>query len=368
MRFFLCFIFISTTIVCKPQPPLFLNDFKVADSIGTHTKYKKDIIRLSKDLTQSLPDTLQKVRAIYRWIIENIGYDVKAFNKGKLVAFKECNEDVQCAYELRQKELKYLKKRIKKRKAVCDGYARLFKILCEYSNIKAEYVTGAVRTKPYQLDGFVPRDHAWNAVLINNTWYFLDLTFAAGSCVEDEDSGKLLFFKKEEKELHFLTPYEKHIKDHHPDKAGWLALLNNITVEKFKQQPFYYSASHTILHINSLSPETGIITTKVADTLTFVIDYNYAMFVDSVQVNTNVCRNPKIIVHNKKKKRYEIDTIALKKQVYLPFQRDGNKLILKYVVTDRSLYNLDILFKYKGEIESKEVLRYRIKVPLVDPG
>jgi hypothetical protein len=368
MRLLLFFIFINATIICRAQPPLFLNDFKVADSIGLNTKYKKDIIRLSRDITQSLPDTLQKVRAIYRWIIENIRYDVKAFNKKKLVAFPECKNDPKCEYELRQKELKYLKKRIKKRKAVCDGYARLFKLLCEYSNIKAEYVAGAVRTKPYQLDGFVPRDHAWNAVLINNTWYFLDLTWAAGSCVEDEDTGLLLYFVKEEKELHFLTPYEKHIKDHHPDKAGWLALLNHTTAEKFKQQPFYYSGSHTILHINSLSPATGIITTKIADTLTFVIDYNYANNIDSIQVNTNVRRNPKIFVYDKKKKRFEMDTIALKKQVYIPFQREGNKITFTYIVTDRSLFNLDILFKYKGKIESKEILRYRIKVPWVDPG
>jgi Transglutaminase-like superfamily len=348
------------------QPKLPHNDFALADSIGLHTKYKKDIIQLSKDLTQSLPDTLSKVRAIYRWIINNISYDVKSYNKGKLVSFPVCNNDPKCEYELRQKELLYLKKRIKKRKAVCDGYSRLFHVLCEYAGIQSEIVTGGYRTKPYQLDGFIPRDHAWNAVLISNTWYFIDATWAAGSCVEDESTGKLLLFIKREQDLYFLTPYEKFIKDHHPDKPGWLSLLNNTTAEQFKKQPFYYDASHTIKYVSNLQPGNGILTAKVGDTITFKIEYEYAGLVDSVQMNSNIWRNPKVKVYNKKKKRYEMDTIALKKQKYIPFKREDKQITFKYVVTDRSLYYFDVLFKFKGELDGAEIVRYKIKIPWVE--
>ena len=52
------------------------------------------------------------------------------------------------------------------RKGVCEGYAILFKAICDANGITSRYVFGSVRSK---------YDHAWNAVLYKGEWYFVDV-------------------------------------------------------------------------------------------------------------------------------------------------------------------------------------------------
>lgn len=57
------------------------NKFVAVDSFAKTVKYKNDLTNLTNELTRRYPDQLQKTRAIFRWITENIAYDYKYVNK-----------------------------------------------------------------------------------------------------------------------------------------------------------------------------------------------------------------------------------------------------------------------------------------------
>jgi transglutaminase/protease-like cytokinesis protein 3 len=52
------------------------------------------------------------------------------------------------------------------RKGVCEGYAVLFKAICDANGITSRFVLGSLDKK---------YDHAWNAVLYEGEWYFVDV-------------------------------------------------------------------------------------------------------------------------------------------------------------------------------------------------
>jgi hypothetical protein len=59
---------------------------------------------------------------------------------------------------------------------------------------------------------------------------------------------------------------------------------------------------------------------------------------------------------SKRKIKTVFDTSAERRQVYIPFKRTGNLYEFDYVVSNTSLYYLDIIF------DQREAIRYRIKI------
>ena len=51
-------------------------------------------------------------------------------------------------------------------KAVCEGYAKAFQLMCVSCGIECKYVVGN--------NGF---NHGWNMVLLDNEWYAVDVTW-----------------------------------------------------------------------------------------------------------------------------------------------------------------------------------------------
>lgn len=64
-------------------------------------------------------------------------------------------------------------------RAVCEGYARATKILCELAGLECYYVVGYCDNDP--VDG----GHAWNLVKVGGDWYQLDVTWNDGSGTDD---------------------------------------------------------------------------------------------------------------------------------------------------------------------------------------
>ena len=121
--------------------------------------------KLSLCLTESLTSELEKTFAIYFWIARNISYDVegvKACTKSGRGCPNQSSESV-----------------LKRKTAICDGYARLFHEMTYYAGLKSRKVNGYAdsRRKPEAL-GFP--NHAWNLIKINEVWYPLDVTWDAG--------------------------------------------------------------------------------------------------------------------------------------------------------------------------------------------
>jgi hypothetical protein len=333
-------------------------DFSRVDSLALTITYKDDIFSLTKQLTGPFSDQTLKARAVFRWITDNIAYDYKYYNKfaykGKEPKGFECRGDsMDCETRKLVWENKYIGNVLNEKKAVCQGYSMLFKKMCEIAGIEAEIIPGYVRTEYYQIGNMGELDHAWNAVRLNGEYYLLDPTWAAGGCPED-DNGKLLPFQKQFNDYYWLTPPIQFAKNHYPETPKWV-LISKYTKENFSSNPYY--APNEVGNINLITPNSGIINAKRGDTIRFKLMYTGRLH--SLQINSNIFQNPDtwMLEYIGKRKAVKVpDTLAIKKQRYVNYRRQGNMLEFTYVVKDNTLDYLDIIF------DTRRVMRFKVKV------
>src|SRR5690349_3024728 len=82
---------------------------------------------LSKLLTANDSNDLQKVKSIFKWVTDNIAYNVRSFqNRGNAYAADYwLEEDDDTSAVLKPLNERVAEMVLKRRTAVCDGYARL---------------------------------------------------------------------------------------------------------------------------------------------------------------------------------------------------------------------------------------------------
>lgn len=348
------FLFLFLPVCLFSQPQNTGTDFSRVDSAARTVKFKNDIDQLTNELIKSYSRPLFQVRAIFIWITDNIRYDYKFINKGREIKIPDCKPGIDCGQMLINWENNYLKQVIRQGKAVCDGYARLFKKMCDIAGIRSSVIAGYTKTKPYQVGIAGPVDHAWNAVWIDHGYQFVDATWAAGYCEEDESTGKLLNFHKRYNDYYWCTSFQDLARNHYPKESKWV-LEPNYTKEKFANNPWI--SPDIISDIRLISPGTGVIPVKKGDTIHF--KFTYTGTVEILQINSNIFRNPAITREEKisrRKTRMVTDTLALKKQRYIPYKKEGDTFEFDHIVTDNSLYYLEILFHYR------RVMRFKINV------
>ena len=143
----------------------------------------------------------EKARVIFRWITQNIEYDVDALLSGN--PMRGNAEDA-----------------LRTRRGVCEGYAGLFMELARASGIKTAKVSGFAKGYGYSPGeplGNVP-NHSWNAVSINGRWRLIDCTWGAGYIGNDRK------FHHAFDPHFFFTPPREFIYDHLPEKEDWQLL------------------------------------------------------------------------------------------------------------------------------------------------
>jgi hypothetical protein len=332
-------------------------DYTAVDNFARTVKDRDDITALTRALTSPYHTDLLKSRAIFIWVTENIKYDYKSFNKGKEETVPACKSNTDCRIVFNAWEEKYLKKILTKKKAVCDGYTRLYQKMCDLADIRCEIITGYTKTKPYQIGTASSVNHAWNAVWIDSAFYFADPTWAAGYCTEDEETDKLTGFIKAFDNYYWLTPFHDLARNHYPKYSNWVS-EPGYTKEKFANNPWFSPAF--LSKINLLSPTTGMILAEPGDTIHF--RFNYSGALNQLQVNSNIFHNPSIYNTEKIKNRtvITIDSFFLKKQKYIDFKKTGDLYEFDYAVSDPSLYYIEILFNFE------KAMRFKVKVEKKD--
>jgi hypothetical protein len=184
-------------------------------------------------------------------------------------------------------------------------------------------------------------DHSWNSVQIENETYYLDLTWAAGySTKKKRNNKKLKKFFPDRNDFYWFTPIEKLSLDHFPEKTEQIA-NSNITKEVYKNQP--YIETSTISKIDIVAPHGGILRPKLNDTLYFKFDYSG--LIQSIQINTNVARNPK--VYSIKKGKKVLNERNLDKQKYIDFRNSDLSYEFYYVVEASTVKYIEILFDFE---------------------
>lgn len=112
----------------------------------TAKKYRNQIEACADQILENIPvgaDEYEKTKYIYEYIIRQTEYDKSAENNQNIISV-------------------FLNKR-----SVCQGYTKAVQYLCRKEGIKATTILGHVK------DG----NHAWNLVLVDGNWYYLDATW-----------------------------------------------------------------------------------------------------------------------------------------------------------------------------------------------
>jgi transglutaminase/protease-like cytokinesis protein 3 len=214
---------------------------------------------LAKKITASYQTDLEKTRAIFSWIAQHISYNTGIFNSGrgyrpvKFVLDRDDTVSSKSAVEQTAEKV------FRRRTAVCDGYAKLFKTLSDYAGVESEVILGYGKCY-LEKDARFRTNHTWNAVKIDSNWYLLDVTWASGYVSFANE------FVQHMDESYFLTPPQQFILDHYPEDLKWVLLEHPPTLREFHFSPFKYK-SFIKYSIVSASPANGTIEASIGDTL-----------------------------------------------------------------------------------------------------
>ncbi len=136
-----------------------------------------DIIQLSDSLTAPYSSDLEKARAIFAWIGAHIAYDCGDENR----LLQEPETAVHPLFYTQQQ----LENILRTRRTRCDGYAFLFKLMCNLEGIYCTRLEGYLRISDKPVDpATVQANHTWNAALLDGQWYEIDPTAGAGHCAD----------------------------------------------------------------------------------------------------------------------------------------------------------------------------------------
>lgn len=306
-------------------------DYTEVDSLARTVTYNNNLKLLVNDLTKGYDTQLLKARAIFAWIADNIAYDYKMYNRNKRNPFK-CRKGQNCKEEYIKWENKLIGKTLSKEIAICEGYARLFKRMCEYAGISVEVVSGYIKNEKSQIGRMGILDHAWNGIYIDGEYYYLDVTWAAGVCSKDE-KGRLDGFHKYFNDYYWLTPADKFLRDHFP-KDETLPHIMVDSKQKYKDSP--YINPGFIHDVNVICPDSGIITASVGDTIQFDIEHKNMAW-NTINVYSNLDR------FQKSETLVESGGEASQPNK-VPHTRTGFIYSFKYVITDKKIRYVDVYF------------------------
>jgi hypothetical protein len=177
---------------------------------------QKDIPSLAAHLTLNAKTDLEKARAIYVWLTDNINYDDKAYNS-------EIYGDYSAESVLKNKL------------AVCEGFSNLFLQLGLEMGLDIKKVVGYSKGYGYKPGQKLSNtDHAWNIIKIDGNWRVFDATWGQGYGVNK--GGKLESTSEFNDYWFNVDPYEA-IFTHMPELENFTKVTPNISLQEFEKFP-----------------------------------------------------------------------------------------------------------------------------------
>ena len=192
-------------------------DYRVVDAhaLAAPASVQTSFKSLASWLTAPCHSDEEKARVLFRWITQNIEYDVDALLSGGFMSGNA--EDA-----------------LRTRRGVCEGYAGLFMELANASGLKVSKINGFAKGYGYSPGkplGNVP-NHSWNAVSIDGRWRLMDCTWGAGYIGNDRK------FHREFDPHFFFTSPREFIYDHFPEKEEWQLLDNRMSRSEYERQVY----------------------------------------------------------------------------------------------------------------------------------
>ncbi len=184
-------------------------DFSSIDHYVLNLKTKKKLSNdeLVAQIIQQSQTKIEKARAIFIWIANNIAYDTSR----KITTKEEA---------------------LKQGKGVCEAYSGLYKEFCELAGLEVVIIQGDSKQyyykKPSDLD---KGGHAWNAVKSDDgRWVIVDATWGAGHV----NNGT---FTRNLSTYWFDPAPEICIFTHFPKEEKWQLLSKPVSRDKFLRMP-----------------------------------------------------------------------------------------------------------------------------------
>jgi hypothetical protein len=175
-------------------------------------------------------DERELSRLIFSWVAYHIKYDDESFNN---LTFKSPDPDSVLKYGV----------------AVCAGYSKLFKAICNDAALEAISIDGFA--KGYGFKNGMPVNgvnHSWNAVKFNQAWHLIDVTWGSGFAenVNGKAQSKSVFT-----DYWFDVPAQEFIFNHFPDSSKYQYLSKKISREQFKKMIYLEANSVFKMGFNS---------------------------------------------------------------------------------------------------------------------
>ena len=320
-------------------------DYVTTDSLARTKKYNGDLRLLVSQLTEGYIDDTHKARAIFAWVTDNIAYDYKAFNKKKHYKMPKCKKGEDCLKIVADWKEDYTNKVLRSGKSVCDGYAWLFKRMCDYAGLQTDFVGGYTKHSPDDVGRMGSLNHAWNGIILDGKYYYLDVTWASGTCSKNR-KGKLDGFQKDFDDFYWLTPIEKFSIDHYPKDAESPGVAN-YPMQKYRDNPFI--KKYTIPDITIFEPESGVIQARVGQVIniSFTCAYND---IEDISISDNVYPLKTLTdKHTPANKTLDYSY----EPVYSPFWKIGDVYTIQYTVTNKNLRYIEVYLGYSLLIKFK---------------
>jgi hypothetical protein len=183
---------------------------------------KKDPEQLIAYFLEVANTELEKCRAVYTWIANNIKYDDVAYNN-KTESFTD-------PFDI-----------LNEQKATCGGFSALFYFLCSKMNLEVKSVSGYCKgyqfsiSKKTNLNAMPTLNHGWNFVKINGDWRAFDVTWGSGSA-KTTPNGLMKSVYEFTDEWFNCSP-EEFVFSHYPSNQEDLHLSRSISLDEFSSLP-----------------------------------------------------------------------------------------------------------------------------------
>ncbi len=152
-------------------------------------------------VSNKFTDKIEKARAIYYWIANNVTYDFKAARNNSTA--NNTPTDVLLS-----------------RKAVGIGFASLFQDMCSSADIRCLTVDGFVKNNTAQIgEKDVEINHSWAVVQLGqspDTWFYVDPAWGSGYV-----DAELKEFTRSYTAAYFFAEKANFNLQHYPDNEAW---------------------------------------------------------------------------------------------------------------------------------------------------
>ncbi|MEM7103201.1 MAG: transglutaminase domain-containing protein [Bacteroidota bacterium] len=340
----ICLLLIGTTVSAQeindPNDPTQMDytevDRYVKSLSGASFLHVRDLVN---KLTANFDTEAEKTRALFVWLTHNVSYDCGAEDKSEQLKGKDRKKWKEWKTE-RDKD--FLPRVFKERKGAFNDFAFFFKDMCDSAGVTVRLIPGYGRNDETRIGKRPPRrpNHAWNAVRLNENWYLLDPTWAAGTT---DCTAKTDRFEKKFGDHYYLTPPIRFIKDHLPEQEGWQLIddaYDRGDIETFFLGPQVF-AGYFKSGIDNVEPALGLLEMKEDTTIAFT-------FTSAAALDT-------VTVYRTRKVENEYTTEELDTA---PLTKEGENIYTYFFTPPEKGRRFYLTFAIKGE----DVVTYRVVV------